>query len=88
MRLVPECGELLELAGRLGGGCLTELGRRDLRVRIEMSTRCTVCGEGEGEQTNLALVVGLRLDLALLLQTVNNVLVSPADLVRETLCDI
>ena len=35
--------------------------------------------------TNLALVEGLSLDLPLFLQTINNILVTPANLVRETL---
>ena len=35
--------------------------------------------------THLALVEGLGLDLPLLLQTINNVLVAPANLVGQTL---
>ncbi len=36
--------------------------------------------------THLALVECLGLDLSLFLKTINNILVTPTDLVRETLC--
>ena len=53
--------------------------RRATQIASDMRT------SGRKNATNLALVEGLGLNLPLFLKTVHNILVTPADLVRQAL---
>lgn len=67
--------------------------RFDLRSKRKSKAHLLLSGVGDGgdslraklDGSGLPLVVGSALDLPLLLKGVNDVLVAPSDLVRETL---
>lgn len=78
--LVPKLRQLLERTSVVSKGLLAQLDADELLKKAQRS----ILNE-DISRTDLALVEGLRLDLPLLLQTVHNILVAPANFVRQSL---
>ena len=78
--LVAKLHKLLKRWCRICKGLLAQLESRSLSMLRLGDTHQT-----SQDSAHLALMEGLGLDLPLLLQAVNNILVSPTDLVEQTL---
>ena len=80
--LIAQRSELLERRCGISNRLLAEFKGSTLQGSYEHLFRCGLLST---QETNLAFEVGLRLDLPLLFKAIHNILVSPANLVRQAL---